>query len=93
MMKSENLCVMTDLETMKPRLPVLSFTEQQMLSLMKQINNAITKNSGLTKLFALEQKPLSNNVNTMHGETIIVINLNALNCFVEVEALNHNLKS
>ena len=84
---------MTDLETMKPRLPVLSFTEQQMLSLMKQINNAITKNSGLTKLFALEQKPLSNNVNTMHGETIIVINLNALNCFVEVEALNHNLKS
>lgn len=47
-MKSVNLCVMTDLETKKPRLPVLSFTAQQMLSLMKQINNAITKNSGLT---------------------------------------------
>ena len=92
-MKHENLCVMTDLETMKPRLPVLSFTEQQMLSLMKQINNAITKNSGLTKLFALEQKPLSNNVNTMQWENMIVGHINALNCFVEVEALNHNLKS
>ena len=92
-MKSVNLCVMTDLETKKPRLPVSSFTEQQMLSHMKQINNAITKNFGSTKLFALEQKPLSNNVNTMQWETIIVRHMNALNCFVEVEALNHNLKS
>ena len=91
---SEKLCVMTVLETKKLKLPVLSFMDHQILSPLRQVNNAFTKISGLTILSALEQKPLSNNVSTHHGEVTIVIHqIHAFLCFVEMEALIHQLKS